>query len=158
MSPQVREFLVRRGVSFEVVVHAPLISFEDAQRLLPYDPQLMVKGLVFRGQSDRLVIVALRAGDKADYKKIADGLGLRRAELRLADATLVQERLDMEPGGIVPLPLNGAEVLIDSAVIDLPTIVCGTGRNTSTLVIDREAWEQASIGRLGDFAKREPKA
>lgn len=157
MSPQVRQFLENEGLAFEVVEHVPLISFEDAQRLLPHeDPGLMVKGLVFHAQDDRLAIVALCACDRADYKKIADALGLRRADLRLADAGLVQARLDMESGGIVPLPINGAQVLIDAAVAELPTIICGTGRNTATLIIDRDAWQQASAGQLGDLAKKRP--
>jgi Cys-tRNA(Pro)/Cys-tRNA(Cys) deacylase len=154
MSPQVRRFLQDKGLAFELIEHAPLISFEDAQRLLPHDPALMVKSLVFQAPDDGLTIIALRAGDKADYKRIADALGLRRAALQWADAQQVQSRLDMEPGGIVPLPLNGATVLIDTAVAGLPTIICGTGRNTATLIIAREAWQQASGGRLADLAKR----
>ena len=61
-------------------------------------PANMVKGLTFRGPAGRLVIVALCAADRADYKKIADALGMRRADLRLAEAAEVEETLDMQVG------------------------------------------------------------
>ena len=113
----------------------------------------MVKGLTFRGPGDSLAIVALRAADRADYKKIADALGMRRADLRLAEADWVKERLDMEPGGVVPLPINGARVLVDRAATLLNEIVCGTGRNITTLLIARDAWLAIADAEVGDFSK-----
>lgn len=152
MSPSVKRFLEERGVRYQVETHAPLISFEDAKTILSLDPAKMVKGLTF-ARPGGFAIVALRAADRADYKKIADALGLRRADLWLADAQSVRSDLDMEQGGIVPLPIGSARVLIDRAVLGLDEIVCGTGRNTATLIIDRDAWLDIADGEVGDFAK-----
>jgi Cys-tRNA(Pro)/Cys-tRNA(Cys) deacylase len=135
MSPLVKRYLEARGAAFSMVTHGPLISFEDAKEILPHDPGNMVKSLVFRCADDRLAIVALRAAERADYKKIARALGERRADLRMAEEEYVRDRLDMEIGGVVPLPINGARVFIDRNVLELEEVVCGTGRNTATLVI-----------------------
>ncbi len=152
MSPTVKRFLEERGASYAVETHAPLISLDDAKSILSLDPAKMVKGLTF-ARPGGFAIVALRAADRADYKKIADALGLRRADLRLADPIDVRRELDMEQGGIVPLPIGSARVLIDRAVLDLDEIVCGTGRNTATLIIERDVWVDIADGEVGDFAK-----
>ncbi|AZO27895.1 YbaK/EbsC family protein [Mesorhizobium sp. M1B.F.Ca.ET.045.04.1.1] len=157
MSPSVKRFLEERGARFQVETHAPLISFEEAKTILSLDPAKMVKGLTF-ARPGGFAIVALRAADRADYKKIADALGLRRADLWLADAQSVRRDLDMEQGGIVPLPIGSARVLIDRAVLGLDQIVCGTGRNTATLIIDRDVWLDIADGELGDFATPAPVA
>ncbi|MGX5839979.1 aminoacyl-tRNA deacylase [Mesorhizobium sp. ArgA1] len=152
MSPTVKRFLGDRGARYTVETHAPLISFDDAKNILSLDPAKMVKGLTF-ARPGGFAIVALRAADRADYKKIADALGLRRADLRLADPTDVRRELDMEQGGIVPLPIGSARVFIDRAVLGLDEIVCGTGRNTATLIIKRDVWVDIADGEVGDFAK-----
>jgi Cys-tRNA(Pro)/Cys-tRNA(Cys) deacylase len=153
MSPLVKRFLEERSVAFATIEHRPLISFEDAKEILPERTANMVKGLTFRGPDDSLVIVALKAADRADYKRIADALGMRRADLRLAEADLVKQKLDMEAGGIVPLPINGARVLVDRPATLLDEIICGTGRNTTTLVIAREAWLAVADAEVGDYSK-----
>ncbi|WP_137930678.1 aminoacyl-tRNA deacylase [Mesorhizobium comanense] len=158
MSPLVKRYLEERGAAFSVVTHRPLISFEDAKEILSLDPRNMVKTLVFRCADDSLALVALRAADRADYKKIASAIGERRAEMRMADADLVRDRLDMEVGGIVPLPINGARVFMDSNVLELEEVVCGTGRNTATLVIARSELVRIAGAISGDLSKPAPAA
>lgn len=153
MSPLVKQFLERHGVAFSVVEHPPFISFEEGRDILALDPARMVKGLTF-GQPDGLAIVALCAGDRADYKRIADALGMRRADLKLAAPDEVLARLDMEAGGMVPLPINGARILVDRPVLALDEIICGSGRNTATLVMPREAWMSVADAEIGDFSKQ----
>jgi Cys-tRNA(Pro)/Cys-tRNA(Cys) deacylase len=59
----------------------------------------------------------------------------------------------MQLGGIVPLPIKGALVLIDQAVAALGTIFCGSGRNDVTLELDTSDLLRASAGRVGGYAK-----
>jgi Cys-tRNA(Pro)/Cys-tRNA(Cys) deacylase len=72
----------------------------------------MVKCLAFRLPDGGYGLVALRAVDRADYK-IADGLGVRRADLKLASGDEIAGDLGMAPGDVAPLPINGATVVID---------------------------------------------
>ena len=153
MSPEVRVFLDSAGIRYRTHSHAPLVSFEQAKTVLPFDADAMVKGLVFRTPEGTFAIVALRGVDRADYKKIADALGIRRADLRAADPTDVAAELGMQLGGIVPLPINGALVLIDGSVAELKTIFCGSGRNDVTLEISARDLLHISAGRVGSFAK-----
>ncbi|RWC48692.1 YbaK/EbsC family protein [Mesorhizobium sp.] len=153
MSPLVKRYLEERGAAFSVVTHRPLISFEDAKEILPHDPRNMVKSLVFRCTDDSLAIVALRAAERADYKKIAGALGERRADLRMAEEEYVRDRLDMENGGVVPLPINGARVFIDRNVLELEEVVCGTGRKTATLVIALAELLRVAQAALADLSK-----
>ena len=153
MSPEVRAFLENAGIPYRTHAHAPLVSFEEAKTVLPFDPGAMVKGLVFRTPRETFAIVALRGADRADYKKIADALGIRRADLRAADPADVAAELGMQLGGIVPLPIEGALVLIDQAVAELGTIYCGSGRNDVTLELDARDLLRVGAGRVGGFAK-----
>ena len=153
MSPEVRAFLGATGIPYRTHSYAPLVSFEEAKTALPFDPNTMVKGLVFRTPGDAFAIVALRGGDRADYKKIADALGIRRADLHAADPADVASELGMQLGGIVPLPIKGALVLIDQAVTALGTIFCGSGRNDVTLELAASDLLRVSAGRVGGYAK-----
>ena len=153
MSPEVRAFLEAAGIAYRTHAHAPLVSFEDAKVVLPFDPGSMVKGLVFRTPSGTFAIVALRGADRADYKKIADALGVRRADLRAADPADVEAELGMQLGGIVPLPINEAVVLIDQSVTTLDTIFCGSGRNDVTLELKAQDLVRIASGRVGAYAK-----
>ena len=153
MSPEVRAFLDASGAPYRTHTHAPLVSFEDAKTVLPFDPDSMVKGLVFRIPSGAFAIVALCGADRADYKKIADALGVRRADLRAADPVDVEAELGMQLGGIVPLPIKDALVLIDERVMALDAIFCGSGRNNVTVEIKARDLLRITAGRVGAYAK-----
>ncbi len=153
MSPEVRAFLEAAAIPYRMHPHAPLVSFEDAKTVLPFDPGSMVKGLVFRMPSGAFAIVALRGADRADYKRIADALGVRRADLRAADPADVEADLGMRLGGIVPLPIKGAVVLIDQAVVALDTIYCGSGRNDVTLELKAQDLVRMAPDRVGTYSK-----
>ena len=153
MSPEVRAFLDSAGIRYRTHSHAPLVSFEQAKTVLPFEADAMVKGLVFRTPEVTFAIVALRGADRADYKKIADALGIRRADLRAADPADVAAELGMQLGGIVPLPINGATVLIDQAVAELDSIFCGSGRNDVTLEFAARDLLRVSGGHVGSYAK-----
>jgi Cys-tRNA(Pro)/Cys-tRNA(Cys) deacylase len=157
MSPEVCAFLDATDIPYRTHNHAPLVSFEEAKTVLPFDPNAMVKGLVFRTRDGAFAIVALRGADRADYKKIADALGVRRADLRAADPADVEAELGMQLGGIVPLPIKGTRVLIDQGVAALDTIFCGSGRNDVTLEFSAQDLLRITAGRVGIYAKQESK-
>ena len=96
----------------------------------------------------------MRAAERADYKKIADALGVRRADLHMATDMELAQFLAMVPGGVVPLPINGARVVVDSGVTAMETIYCGTGRNDSTLQIRSAELVRVSRCALHDLVKR----
>jgi Cys-tRNA(Pro)/Cys-tRNA(Cys) deacylase len=98
-------------------------------------------------------IVALRGDARADYKKIAAALGVRRDALKMATAEDLARDLDMEPGGVAPLPVLGAAVLFDQQTLDLETIFCGAGRAGATLEIQRAELVRIAGGATADLTK-----
>jgi Cys-tRNA(Pro)/Cys-tRNA(Cys) deacylase len=153
MSPGIQQFLADHGVAFQLHAHAPITSFEEAKASLPFDPGAMVKGLAFRLPGGGYAIAAMRGGDRADYKKIADALGIRRADLRAAAADDLAQDLDMMPGGVVPLPIRGTVVVFDRAVLAAEVIYCGTGRTDTTMEIAGGVLIGLAGGRVEDLTK-----
>ncbi len=113
----------------------------------------MVKGLAFKLPNKAYVILGMCAADRADYKKIADALGARRADLKAAEPEDLLQTLHMMPGGVVPLPINGASVVFDRRVLDLGTIYCGSGRTDATLEISAADLVRVAGGKSADLTK-----
>jgi Cys-tRNA(Pro)/Cys-tRNA(Cys) deacylase len=154
MSPAVLSFLTSSNAIFTVHEHGPVVTFREAQLSLPFDPDAMVKSLAFRLPGDRYAIAAMRAAERADYKKIADALGVKRADLQMATDVELVQALAMVPGGVAPLPINNAQVVIDLGVTAMETIYCGTGRNDSTLEIRSAELLRINRDALRDLVKR----
>lgn len=153
MSPEIQQFLVDAAVPYTLHSHAPIVSFNDAVAVLPFDQNAMVKGLAFRLPDGAYLIAAMRGGDRADYKKIADAAGVRRADLRAAEADDIVRDLSMVPGGISPLPINGATVVFDEAVATLHTVFCGAGRTDTTLEIAGADLLRIAGGRVAPLTR-----
>ena len=154
MSPAVRTFLAARAVTFTAHAHTPIVAFDEAKAIPPFDSNTMVKALAFRLPDARYAIVGLLASDRADYKKIADALGIRRADLKAADAEAIVADLDMAPGGVTPLPINGALVLFDREVLGLEVAFCGSGRADAVLEIAGADLVRIAGGRIANLTKR----
>jgi Cys-tRNA(Pro)/Cys-tRNA(Cys) deacylase len=153
MSPEIEKFLTAAAVDCRVHRHAPVVSFAESKAALPFDPDASVKCLAFRLPSGAYAIVALRGDARADYKKIAAALGVRRGELKTATAEELARDLDMEPGGVAPLPVLGATVLFDRQTLDLDTIFCGAGRAGTTLDIQHAELVRIAGGATADLTK-----
>ena len=153
MSPEIEKFLNAAAVDYRLHRHAPVVSFAESKVALPFDPEATVKGLAFRLPNGAYAIVALRGDARADYKKIAAALGVRRDALKMATAEDLARDLDMEPGGVAPLPVLGAAVLFDQQTLDLETIFCGAGRAGATLEIQRAELVRIAGGAIADLTK-----
>jgi Cys-tRNA(Pro)/Cys-tRNA(Cys) deacylase len=153
LSPEVHRILVAEDATFELHEHAPLVSFEELKSTLPFDPAQMVKALAFCLPSGSYALVAMRAAERADYKRIADALGIRRADLKPAAPQDLAADLDMQVGGVAPFPVAGAHVLLDENAAALPLVFCGTGRNNSTLELSGRELVRISQGKIGRYTK-----
>jgi len=81
----------------------------------------------------------LRARDRLDYAAAASIAGVRRADLRLADAATIDAAIGWQPGGYAPFAVRPEmRVVFDERVRDMTTIFCGTGRADLTLEIATE--------------------
>ena len=153
MSPLIQAWLTRHQIAHRLHDHAALKSFDELSAALNFPPQAMVKALVFVDPAGRCILAAMPGAAKADYKRIADAAGCSRAQLRPATPDELRASLDAEAGGVAPVALNGALLLIDAGVAGLDRIYCGTGRVGSTLEMAAADWLRAAGGTVGAFAK-----
>jgi Cys-tRNA(Pro)/Cys-tRNA(Cys) deacylase len=153
MRSEIEAFLAAAGVEHKLHRHAPIVSYAEAKAALPFDPAASVKGLVFRLPHGGYVIVAMRGEARADYKKVADALGVRRSDLKPATTEDLAADLGMTPGGVAPLPLRGATVLFDRQTLDLDVVYCGAGRPDLTLEIKRLDLVRVAGGAVADLTK-----
>lgn len=154
MSPEIERLLRSADMTYRLHHHAPILTYAAAKAVLPFDARAMIKSLAFRLPDGSYAIAALRGDSRADYKKIADALGVSRADLKVAAADDLARDLDMIPGAIAPLPVDGAAVLFDDQVLALDTVFCGTGCVGETLEIDGRDLVRVGGGRAADLTKR----
>ncbi len=146
--PGILTELERLGVPFVLHRHEPTHS-EEERRSLPFDPERRVKTLAFEFASG-LALVALREQDRLDYAKLAAALGVARASLRPAP----HARIGVEPGGLAPIPRDGADCLFDERAARLggPVFV-GGGEPSATLEVDVDALLALPGTRIADLAR-----
>src|SRR5262245_41234128 len=79
------ERLARRlegsGVRFRVHEHVVSRTVADAEALLPFPLESLLKTVVFRVKGGPWVLAACRGQDRVDYRKLALACGVKRADL-----------------------------------------------------------------------------
>ena len=153
MRSEIEALLAAAAIDYKLHRHAPVVSFAESKAALPFDPAASIKGLVFRLPDGGYAIAAMRGDARADYKKIADALGVRRSDLRTATTEELARDLDMAPGGVAPLPVRGATVLFDRRTLDLDIVYCGAGRPGATLEIKAADLIAVAGGATADVTK-----
>jgi Cys-tRNA(Pro)/Cys-tRNA(Cys) deacylase len=146
-------WLDERGIEYRVHRHPPIGGYDSAKAIFGNDTDRMVKCLAFELADGGVGLVALRGCDRADYRKIADALAMSRSELKPAAPEKLRDRLDMRPGGVAPIPVDGTVLVVDPAVARIVTMLCGSGRDDATLEIPVAEWLGHSSARLADVAK-----
>jgi Cys-tRNA(Pro)/Cys-tRNA(Cys) deacylase len=151
MTQHIERYLNDHQIPYRIHEHAPIVTFDEAKATLPFKPTLMVKGLAFAMPHGNIAIIALRATDRANYRKISDTLGVRRADLRMATPEELETTVGMQVGGVAPIPVDNAEIYVDRAVLDLDRIICGTGRRDASLELTGPDFRRITIQEVGDY-------
>jgi len=153
MDHYVEQFLADTHATYRLHEHEAITTATEGKALRSFPVSALVKCLAFAIADHRFVLVALRADDRADYKKIAATLHISRQQLRAATEDEITGSLHMLPGGVGPFPFGGATVVIDAAVQAIPTVYCGTGSRHTTLEIGAEELIRISAAIIADVAK-----
>ena len=131
------DFLDRLGVSFERIDHAPAMTMEDcveADRILD---TLICKNLFLCNRQKTDFYLLLIPGDKHFQTKVLSSqLGVSR--LSFADASCLEEFLDITPGSVSVLGLmndreNRVKLVIDRDVMESDAFACHPCINTSSI-------------------------
>lgn len=79
------------------------------------------------GTPNRLVLAAIPGLGRLAYGDLARALGVPRSALRPADPDALAA-IGMSPGGVCPITAApGVQVVLDSALVELPVLYCGSG-------------------------------
>ena len=134
---QITELLCERGITFRVHEHVVSRTVADAEALLPFPLDQLLKTVVFRVKGGPWVLSVCRGQDRVDYRKVAAACGVKRDQIVRPAPDEVEARLGCEVGGISPIPPDdGVWPIVDAtAAATLGTVFCGIGRNDRTLEI-----------------------
>lgn len=150
----VKQKLQEAGVDFVDHEHEPIRTVPDALAKWPYGIDNLVKTVAFKLRDDRVVLAAILASARIDYKKLAAVLGIGRRDIASLSPEEVYERLQVEPGGVCPIPVSDrVQVIVDEPVCALQQIYCGFGRLTHTLEISAAELVRVGEGRVAAISQ-----
>lgn len=131
------DFLDRLGVSFERIDHAPAMTMEDCVEVDRILDTLICKNLFLCNRQKTDFYLLLIPGDKHFQTKVLSSqLGVSR--LSFADASCMEEFLDITPGSVSVLGLmndreNRVKLVIDRDVMESDAFACHPCINTSSI-------------------------
>lgn len=129
-------YLQENQISYRLLEHVAVRTVQDVKEALPHLLPTMVKTIAFRIKDGSLILAVAHGRDRVDYKKLADVLGVSRRAVRSLSPDEVLAELGVEVGGVAPLPLDDARVLVDRNVVEMGVMHTGSGLPTVTLEMD----------------------
>ena len=131
---EIIKLLTRKGVEFEMHIHDPVRTIEDAEKKAPTLVRYLLKTVVFQIKSSFWILAAVPCHERIDYRKLAAALGVNRRQLRSLSPEEVEAELGFQVGGVGPIPWReDMKAVFDSSLLNSGTVYCGSGRNTVTL-------------------------
>ena len=144
--------LDQSGRPYTVHEHQEARTFRDVLEWWPFGIENLLKTIAFKLKDGRLILAAVPALKRIDYKKIATHLGVSRRAVQSLSPEEVLDLLGVEPGAVSPVPvIPGVTVLLDASIFDLPAVYSGIGRLDRTLEIqaaDLQVVAQADVVSL----------
>jgi Cys-tRNA(Pro)/Cys-tRNA(Cys) deacylase len=130
MHPNVAFTLEQARKPYKVYRHTdfitPIRSPQDLATALGYDLRRMTKSIFLKSlNQDKYAMAVCSMDKKANFSSIADYLGCKR--LKLASREDLQEKVGYPPGGVSPIGVQGIPIFLEQSLLDLETIVIGTG-------------------------------
>lgn len=130
----ITSILEAENCQYRIHEHLPIVTVAEAIAFVPGLTENLLKTVVFRKKSGTWVLAALAHNRRVNYKQLAEAVGINRRDLRPVSPTEVEHGLGFEIGGVGPFPINDEiEVIVDDAVTERDTILCGSGKNTCTV-------------------------
>ncbi len=149
--------LTERGVRFRIHRHPVAATVAEAQARLPFPPEQFLKTLAFKVRDGGWVLAALRGLDRIDYRKLAEAVVVKRAELRQPGPEEVQAELGFAVGGVCPFPPTpDTVVIVDRDAARLDVVYCGIAREDSTLEIGLRDLLALTNARVQAIAQSRP--
>ena len=146
------DMLRDRGTPFVLHEHVPVSTVAEILEVLPFPADAHVKTLALDADG-RLALAGVRGVDRVHFGRLARALGVARDRIAPLAPDRVRDELGLEPGGVCPLvDREGVTVLVDTRVLALERVFCGSGRNDATLELAPADLVAASRATVADLA------
>lgn len=129
--PMVKEYLDRKGVSYEEVSHPQVFSSIEEANTLGINADEIAKNLIIKIK-EKHAFVVLPGGHKVDMKKVRGILG-KHARLEMEEE-MEKDFPGYELGAVPPLgEVFGFSVYVDRRLLDHETIIFVGGTHTDSI-------------------------
>jgi len=144
--------------------HSPVRTMEDVKKVLNAEASTMVKSILVTADNNEsettqenynnLFLIGIPSDRKLCFSALATVLDIPRKCLKMASQSQVEDMTGFKVGSIPPfgLPKN-IPVIIDSRVLDLKEIWCGTGKSTESIRLTLEELKMLSTPTFYDISK-----
>jgi prolyl-tRNA editing enzyme YbaK/EbsC (Cys-tRNA(Pro) deacylase) len=147
----IKGFLQKKGADFQVLVHQPVHTSEQAARARGAPQKSGIKALIFF--CDRSPFLVLVRGDhRADTKKLRKVTQTK--DIRLATAEEVLDVCNCEVGSVHPLgPLmKVSKTIMDRTILDNDRVNFSAGLHTHTVNMPLKAFLAVAAPVIADIA------
>lgn len=148
--PRVREVIAAHGLAVAIHRHRhlrqPTSGPHEVAAALGYPVERITKSLFVRAQgTDRYLVLVCPVNRRIDLRRVAMDLGLPRLELASERELSV---LGFSPGGVSPIAVGDAQVVIDEEVMRQPTILTGAGEVKVEIELDPRRLREVTGARV----------
>jgi Ala-tRNA(Pro) deacylase len=140
--------------SFDVLVHEPVFTSEQAAKVRGVSLQRGVKAMVLQSDSGKFFLFCLPADKRIDFKKAA--LLANEKHVSLADPKEVLQRTGCEIGSVSPFSglLSGIPTFFDSGILGNEVVEFNIGLHTHSVRMKSSDLAELVKPELGNFATK----
>ena len=141
----IKEYLEKLKIKFEVFTHPPVYTCEEAEKHTKNIKGIHSKNLFLKDKkSKKFYLVILPASEKIDLKKLGEKLNNK---LKFASESDLKQILNLTAGSVSPLGLindstNKVEVIIDAKVWNSKYVSFHPNINTETIELNKESFHK----------------
>ena len=156
MHDDILRFLTDNNVQFTLHEHQPAVTVQDAEAILAFSVDRIMKTVAFRIKEGDWLLAAVRGLDRVDYRKLAAAHGRNRRDIVRPSAEEVEAVLGFQMGGVTPIALrDGIRVVFDNHTQDGGLFYCGAGRSDRTLELRATDLARATHAIIADIVQGE---
>lgn len=150
VSPKIKEFLEGKGISFEVMEHAPAYTAMEIAGSQHVPGKEMVKSVIVKTDGE-FVMCVLPAIHMIDFEKLANATGA--TDIQLAEESEIASLFpDYELGAEPPFgQLYGLKVIADKLLEEDESIVFNAGTHTDVIRIGFKDYKSAVNPTFADI-------
>jgi Ala-tRNA(Pro) deacylase len=148
----IRSLLVRQGIAFREVHHAPTRTSEESARARGEDIRIGGKALLLK-VGDEYALFVMSAARRLDSGLVRKHLGARKS--RFATPEELDARTGLVPGSVPPFgpPILPFALYADPSVLENENIAFNAGSLTDSVIMASADWRRVAEPQVFAFTK-----